>query len=270
MPSPGDQWCSSGSPNVGAAVLAIIDATAILPPPFDVPGLFSLILSAVGVVSLATSDLCADPPRYPEDPSLQDIVDWSIWTNQPRLIQKYTQLAIYYAWPLYCTCNTYVPPAAVYPPPPVFPTTGPPLPTQSNPLDITCSFSALQSRLNGILALLNLIAARVGPQSYTLGNTHTVSGDGELSVSGIVGVICHALSYAPGVGYEVTDPPRFYDAGWIAFGDANGWYARQANIHDPQFHVQAPVDVTKVGFSCGMVTSMEITELIPAVIYRGN
>lgn len=83
-------------------------------------------------------------------------------------------------------------------------------------------------------------------------------------------MICHALSYAPGVGYEVTDPPRFYDAGWIAFGDANGWYARQANIHDPQFHVQAPVDVTKVGFSCGMVTSMEITELIPAVIYRGN
>lgn len=270
MPAPGDQWCSSGTPNLGAATLAIIDATAALPPPFDIPGLFSLILTGVGVISLVTSDLCANPPRYPGDPTLQDLVDWQNPFNRPALIGKYTQLVIYIAWPLYCTCNTFVPPAIIYPPPPVFPTTGPALPTQSNPLDITCSISALESRLNGIMVLLNLIAARVGPEAYTLGNTHTVSGTGEITTSGIFGVICHALSYAPGSGFTPSDPTRFYQAGYIAFGDANGWYARQPNIHDPQFHVGFPVGGTRIGFDTGMVTSMEITELLPQLVYQGN
>lgn len=270
MPAAGDQVCTSGTPNVGAAAFAIIDATAALPFPADIPGIFSLILTAVGVISLVTSDLCANPPRYPGDPSMQDVIDFGNNVNHDAIVAKYRQLLIYYAWPLYCNCTSLVPPNIVFPPPPPFPTGTPALPTQSNPLDITCSISALESRLNGILALLSLIAARVGPQSYTLAASHTVSGAGELSVSGIVGVICHALSYAPGVGYDASDPTRFYDAGWITFGDDNAWYPRQQNIHDPQFHVSAPTGTTRVGYSCGMVTSMEITELIPLLLYEGN
>lgn len=270
MPSPGDQWCSSGTPNVGAAVLAIIDATAVLPPPLDLPGIFSLILTGVGVISLTTSALCSNPPRYPSDPTLQDIVDWQDPFLKPALVEKYSQLAVYYAWPLYCTCNTYVPPATVYPAPPVFPTTGPPQPNQVSPLDLTCSISALESRLNAILGLLNLIAATVGPHSYSLGTSHTVSGTGEIAVSGIVGCIATALSASPGQGEVISDPTRYYDGGFVAFGDANAWYARQANIHSPQFHTGAVPGITRIGYDTGMVTSMEITELLPVVIYQGN
>jgi hypothetical protein len=270
MPSAGDQWCSHGTVNSGAAAYAVIDATAALPPPLDIPGIFSIIFSALGVVSIATSDLCSNPPRYPGDPSFQDVVDWSEPLKQPAVAEKYLQLLIYYVWPQFCTCDTFVPPATVYPPPPVFPTPAPALPSQTNPLDLTCNLSAITSKLNSILGLLRLIAATVGPQSYELGNTHTVTGTGEITVSGIVGCVTHALSYAPGIGYVLSDPTRFFEAGFIAFGDSNGWYARQPNIHDPQFHTGLPTGITRIGFDCGMVTSMEITELLPVVLYQGN
>jgi hypothetical protein len=185
-------------------------------------------------------------------------------------LQKYTQLLIYFAWPQFCTCSTFVSPYVAYPAPPTLPANPPSLPSQSTPLDVTCSFSDLYNKLNAMQGLLRLILATVGPHTYMLGNTHTVSGKGELTVSGIMGVITHPLSYAPGVGYELDDPPRYFETGWMAFGDSNGWYEHRRMLHDPQFHIGIPTGVTKLGYTCELVTSLEITELIPSVLYQGN
>jgi hypothetical protein len=271
MPNPGDQICSHGTVNSGVAATILIDFAALVIPGIDIPAAFSLILDGIGAITLVTTDLCANPPRYPGDPSLSDLVAWTTDPlSQPALAQKYTQWVIYNLYPVYCTCTTLVPPNTSYPPSPVMPTGSPPLPSQSNPLDLTCNLSQLTNKLNAIYALLRLIAATVGPQGYSLGTPHTVTGVGEFTVSGIVGVVTHALSYAPGTGYVPSDPTRFYDTGFIAFGDGNGWYARRPNLHDPQFHTGAPTGVTRVGFDCGMVTSLEITELLPVVLYTGN
>jgi len=271
MPSAGDQICTSGTVNPGVAASIILDFAALAIPGVDIPAAFGIIFDALGIFTYTTSALCSNPPRYPGDPSFQDLIDW--YTNplsQPALALKYQQWALYQLYPIYCTCSTFVSPITSYPPGPSMPTGTPPLPSQNTPPDLTCSLSEVSNKLNSIIALLRLLLATVGPQTYSLGTSHTVSGEGEISVSGVVGCITHPLSYAPGVGYEVSDPTRYFDVGSIAFGDSNAWYERRLNIHDPQFHTGAPTGTTRIGFTCGLVTSMEITELLPAVIYQGN
>ena len=270
MPAEGDQWCSAGTPNVGAAAQIVLDFAFLVIPGLDIPAAFELITSAIGVTVFATSALCSDPPRYPGDPTFQDLIDWGNNQHHDAIRAKYLQLLIYYAWPSFCTCTTFVSPITVYPPPPVFPGSPPALPSQSTPLDLTCNLSDVSSKLNAILGLLNLILATVGPQSYTIGASHTVTGTGELSISGLVGVLTHAISYAPGVGYNINDPVRYFDTGYVAFGDANGWYRHRPIIHDPQFHLVDTSGMTRVGYDAGMATSLEITELLPHVIYQGN
>jgi hypothetical protein len=271
MPSAGDQICSSGHVNPLFGASLVIDFASLVIPFLDIPALFSLIYDAIGVVVLDSTSLCTNPPRYPGDPSLQDVVDFTTDPTAAATIrEKYLQLGLYSAFGYYCICDTFTPPNVVVAPPPPFPTSTPPIPSKNTPPDLTCNLSGIANKLNGIYALLNLILATVGPQSYSLGTSHTVSGEGEFSVSGIVGCITHPLSYAPGTGYLTGDPTRFFDTGTIAFGDSNGWYPRNPNLHDPQFHVHAPTGTTRIGFTCGRVTSMEITELLPQVLYQGN
>lgn len=270
MPSAGDQICSSGTVNAGIGVQILLDLGALVIPGVDIPAAFNLITSALGVAVLVTTDFCSNPPRYPGDPTLQDLVDWGNNVNHDRIVQKYQQLLLYNYWPVVCTCTTYIPPNIVFPPGPAFPGGSPPLPSQSQPLDLTCTLSLNDNKLNQILALLNLVLATVGPQSHTIGTPHTVTGTGEIPVSGIVGVITHGLSYYPGVSYELSDPPRYFDTGWIAFGDSDGWYEHKRIVHDPQYHIVPTTGITKVGYDAGMTSSLEITELLPRVLYVGN
>jgi hypothetical protein len=117
----------------------------------------------------------------------------------------------------------------------------------------------------GLYQLVSLIAMATGAMSYTLGPSHTISGVGELSVSGIIGIIVDGLTFAPGTGFDTSDPARIFDLGFVAFGNSNGWEARRPVWHAPQIYLGATPGISRIGYNCGMATSVEITELVPAL-----
>jgi hypothetical protein len=267
VPTAGDVWCAHGTPKVGVGAEVFIDAvelggTALFGDAFSA---VEPILSFIGTVALNAGNFCASPPVYPGDPDPSDLPNFFNDSTRQAVIDKYTTWLKFYAFANFCTCDTFQPPYVAPPAPPVIPTGWPAQPQLCTPQDLTTMLATIRSQLQQVLLLEQLIAARVGPLNYTLGNTHTVSGLVEITVSGIVGVITHALSYAPGVGFSTSDPTRFFDAGTVAFGDSNGWHARTHIWHDPQLFLPAPTGTIKVGIDCQMVTSLEVTELLPVL-----
>jgi len=265
MPSAGDQWCSAGHAQPGVApnlVLGVADFLLLLA---DAPLAVLNLVGMLGFIPLATHDFCLTGAVYPGDPVDSDFTDVLDPSKTQTVLAKYLGLLLYYAWPHYCVCDTLTPPFVARPAPPSW-QTGSDSPTNlCSPADFASQFNALQNQLASIYSLVSLIAMATGAMSYQLGPSHTVSGNGELSVSGVIGVIVTGLTFAPGTGFDTDDPARIYDIGFIAFGNSNGWEARKPVWHAPQIYLGATPGISRIGYSSGMATSVEITELLPAL-----
>lgn len=264
MPSPGDQWCSAGHkiptapPNV---VLSIADLLLSLA---DAPLAVLNLVAGLQLIPLITDEYCSVGAVYPGDPTSDDFTAILNPATAGAVIDKYIGLAKYYAWPQYCVCDTFVSPYTAQPAPPAWPT-GTYTPTNlCSPVDLSQQLNGLLQQLANLWTLVSLIAMRTGAMSYVLGDAHTVSDEGELSVSGILGVLVDGLTFAPGTGFDEADPARIYDIGWIALGNSDGWQARQPIWHAPQFFLGATPGISRIGFTCGMATSVRITELLPS------
>jgi hypothetical protein len=264
VPSPGDQWCSSG--HKGSAVpanivLGVADFLLLLA---DAPAAVLFLVEQLGLIPVVTADFCSAGAVYPGDPVASDITDVLDPSKSGAILQKYVGLILYYAWPQYCVCDTLVPPNVVQPPPPAWPTDTSTPTNMCSPVDLTNQLNTIQQLEQSMLRLLTLVAMRVGAMSYTIGPSHTVSGKGELAVDGDLGVIVDGLTFAPGTGFDASDPARIYQIGWVTFGNSDGWEPRRPVWHDPQIFLGLTPGFTKIGFDCGMATSVEITELVPS------
>jgi len=265
MPSAGDQWCSSGSKLPLAPVNVVLGLTDFLLFLADAPAAILFLVQQLTLIPIITTEFCSVGAVYPGDPLASDITDVLDPTKRDAILAKYIGIIKYYAWPYYCQCTTFVPPNVVQPPPPVWPT-GTSTPSNlCSPTDLTNQLNAIQQLEQSIYALVSLIAMRTGAMSYMLSTQHTVSGKGEMSVAGDIGVIVNGLTFAPGTGFDTSDPARIYNIGWITFGNSDGWEPRRAIWHDPQIFLGLTPGFVKIGYDCGMATSVQITELVPTL-----
>jgi hypothetical protein len=265
MPSPGDQWCSSGHKIPATPVNVVLGVADFLLLLADAPVAVLFLVEQLTLIPLITTEFCSVGAVYPGDPLASDVTDVLNPSLRGAILDKYVALIKYYAWPQYCVCDTLVPPNVSRPAPPPWPGATATPTNLCSPLDLTNQLNAIQQLEQNLWQLVSLIAMRVGAMSYQLADVHTVGGTGEMSVAGDIGVLVDGLTFAPGVGYDTSDPPRIYDLGWITFGNSNGWEPRRPIWHAPQIFLGLTPGFTKIGFNCGMATSVRITELVPSV-----
>jgi hypothetical protein len=264
VPAAGDQWCSSGHKLPLAPVNIVLGVADFLLFLADAPMAFQFLLGQLTLIPIITTEFCATGAVYPGSPLASDVTDILDPAKAGAIIDKYIGLIKYAAWPAYCTCDILVPPNTGQPARPVFPT-GTYTPTNlCSPVDLTAQLNAIQLLEQNLYGLVSLIAMRVGAMTYTLDTAHTVSGTGELTVSGDIGVLVDSVTFLPGVGYDTSDPSRIYQKGWITFGNSNGWEPRRPIWHDPQIFLGMTTNFTKIAYDCGFATSVQITELIPS------
>lgn len=90
----------------------------------------------------------------------------------------------------------------------------------------TDTFTQLQ--LDQLLQLVTLIQRQVAPFGYIAGTTHSgLSGDGSLSVQGLLGAKVSVVDGGYEQGVESGDPDAIWNVGWVNWGNADGYSERQ-------------------------------------------
>ncbi len=120
-----------------------------------------------------------------------------------------------------------------------------------------------QATLDAILTIVTLMQRQIAPFGYVPGTVHAgLSGNGQFSVQGILGLAVD-LTTTPGrAGLEVGDPNQLFEVGWINVGTADGWGPRQFITSDPFIYRPVAGDVTLVGYSIPADVVVTITELV--------
>lgn len=118
--------------------------------------------------------------------------------------------------------------------------------------------------LDQILAMVRLIQRQAVPFSYVASTPHAgLSGEGEISVQGLIGCRILLTSIPSNVGIEDGDPLTYWQAGWIRWGNADGFAERSHISASPQ--VSFPSDAgqfTRIGYTLSPGVVATITELV--------
>lgn len=81
--------------------------------------------------------------------------------------------------------------------------------------------------LTQILDLVTLMQRQSTPFAYVSGTAHAgLSSHGQLSVAGLIGMKVNFTALPARLGLAGDDPEILFDVGWLAIGDANGWYEK--------------------------------------------
>ena len=174
------------------------------------------------------------------------------------------------AWQNVCQCNGggISPPAptqAEQPGTPSLPTT-----TCSNVdlcatvVDIWQDLAMTEKKVNEIYQLVLLIQRQSVPFAYLESTVHSsLTGTGFISVSGILGIKLSFTGGSTDVGQVEGTPITNFDAGWINFGDANGYRDRHRITTTPELiFPPAAGDITRVGYTLPPTVTATITELV--------
>lgn len=155
------------------------------------------------------------------------------------------------------------------------PTPTPPPAQPTQPCDSTslCSISwlinsfitntnATSNVTNNQITDISIGAGAPTIPKYVLGTSHSVTGIGELLLAGVVGILVQLTGVSPGTGFDVSDPNAYFDTGFVALGNANGFEASQRVKHNGQVFMTQLQDCNRVGYNCQMATGYTITELV--------
>lgn len=87
---------------------------------------------------------------------------------------------------------------------------------------------ALMLAVQRMEALITLVQRQIVPFGYVPGASHLgVTGNGELSVTGLIGAKVTITDSRPGsIGERAADPTRLFGAGWIQWGSMDGFSER--------------------------------------------
>jgi len=117
--------------------------------------------------------------------------------------------------------------------------------------------------LQSVKAAVDLIQKQSTPFAYVPGATHTgLSGDGEISVSGLLGMQAEVTTLPDSVGREDGSPIKLFDVGYITFGSGDGW--EDSRRLDKSLRLVFPPYgglYTKIGYSLRPGVVISITEL---------
>jgi hypothetical protein len=122
---------------------------------------------------------------------------------------------------------------------------------------------ATQSTLDLILKTVTLLQRQIAPFGYIAGASHAgLSGNGVLTVAGIIGIKVDLTTLPGRLGDTLGDPVTLWDAGWINLGTADGFGPRQFIASDPFLVFPVSGAVTQVGYSIPADVACTITELV--------
>jgi hypothetical protein len=120
----------------------------------------------------------------------------------------------------------------------------------------------MDRKLDTIISLLQYLSSVQAPLGYTLGPTHNLSGNGELSVSGILGLAVSLTGIPSKAGKSPADPTFYFDQGWMAAGTADGFNPAVRLGYQHQL-IMVPAGTTVVGYSVKPPASATAIELLP-------
>jgi len=123
---------------------------------------------------------------------------------------------------------------------------------------------ALGAALSRVEQLVTLLQRQVSPFAFIEGDVHSgLTGEGEIAISSLVGVRVDVIDSLPGtVGVTTGHPETLHGAGWVRWGDVNGW--RERVYLDTVSVVSTPYAagaMTKIGYSLPDGAEVDITEL---------
>jgi hypothetical protein len=136
--------------------------------------------------------------------------------------------------------------------------------TAEQPLQPCCPpDTTLEGILNNILGMVTLIQRQSAPFAYVAGADHSgLTGDGHISVQGLLGAKVVIDSMGTGVGSVAGDPDEIFEAGWITWGNVDGSTKREFITHSPFVSLPALAgQYTRLGYTLGQGVSVTITEL---------
>lgn len=179
------------------------------------------------------------------------------------------------AWSQLCKCSP-APPGSPSPPaypPPVFtepPGLPPTAPLVCSNLDICSALDTINSEIAAILANMahireqvDLVQRQKVPFAYIPGHLTTgLTGKGELTVSGILGLAVQVTDVPSRAGLVLGDPNELFDLGWITIGTAEGWQQSRRIDHNPMLILGIEGAETLVGYSLTPGVTINIQELV--------
>jgi hypothetical protein len=117
-----------------------------------------------------------------------------------------------------------------------------------------------QATLDAILRMVTLIQRQNVPFAYVAGTSHTVSGNGQFAIAGLIGL---SVAFTPPaqLGSEAGDPTEYFSCGFVTTGDADGWHSSRRLDHTPTLILPISGSDTLVGYSLAPGMSAVITEL---------
>ncbi len=122
---------------------------------------------------------------------------------------------------------------------------------------------ATQSSLDLILKMVTLIQRQAVPFGYVTGTAHTgISGNGTISVFGLLGVKVDVTTAPSRLGETVGDPITLWEAGWVNIGTADGFGPRQFITSNPLLLLPVSPACTVIGYSIPSDVTVTITELL--------
>lgn len=136
--------------------------------------------------------------------------------------------------------------------------------TAGTPSSGCCSDPASLAMLGQIMQQVNLIQRQQVPFAYVQGASHTgLTGNGTIDVQGLIGALVEITSGLANVGTEDGSPDETFEAGWITWGNPDGFGAREfisnaTLVSLPNLAGQ----FTRIGYTLSVGVTVTITELI--------
>jgi len=243
------------------------------------PGLIDVILTEMGLIWLAplftafwftyvnVKTLCSTGP-----PPMPEITLETITSAGPGVIWQALQAVM---WPYFCECSPAppggVPPIPPGPPGPPQPINWPPTPTLDCDDTSLCtlvhqlmqSVASLQQTVIQDYQVDTLVQRQGVPFGYIVSTAHTgLTGNGELVVADLIGILVQATDVPGWVGLEVGTPDELWVIGRISFGTADGYGPKVIVSHNPE--ILMPIDgaITRIGYSLTAGVVANIVELV--------
>jgi hypothetical protein len=263
--APGDAgYCSYGTRvQPGVQELLVVSDSLVAAITLKYPALapLAIALGTLAGLTAVPGVFCASPP--PPLPFFGP-ADFIPGTDipAPGSYAKWMQVFEFAAWSDFCEC---LPATGGGPAPVDWPTPAPDLvlnapppvgPVVCDDADLCTVLNAIQRQLlatNSTVALIRqdvqLIQRQKVPFAYVPGSlTAGLTGNGQLAVSGILGLAVELTTLPFAIGEEDGNPLAYFGSGWVATGTADGWRSSTPIRHNPMW-LPAEPDDTLVGYS---------------------